>query len=79
MNLRRDRGPALYQGKDEKVREGSAFRSFSSCFRSGGVHLLRVPSVLLILDPKYRPFFCFTCINLLGKPYLLTTCSRRGV
>lgn len=33
MNLRRDRGPAPYQRKDEKVREGSEFRSFSSCFR----------------------------------------------
>lgn len=59
MNLRRDRGPALYQGKDEKVREGSEFRSFSSCFCEWWGPLTLCAHSLLILEPKYRPLLLF--------------------
>lgn len=54
MNLRRDRGPAPYQGKDEKVREVQ-FRSFSSCFREWWGSVISFVLSLLILEPKYRP------------------------
>lgn len=55
MNLRRDRGPEPYQGKDERVREGSQFRSFSSCFREWLDPVVSFVLSLLILEPKYRP------------------------
>lgn len=78
MNLRQDRGPALYRGKDEKVREGSAFRSFSSFPRVVGSTYFVCPQ-FTHLRTEIPPPSSVSPVNLLGKPYLLTTCSRRGV